>query len=78
MSRLPRVTPTVSTVWMGVVSIAFYVGLTLVSENVLQDSIVATGMLSEPALPFSRGAVGMIHSPSTTSVRFIAATFSRR
>ena len=42
----PRyLTPTVSTVWMGVVSIAFYVGLTLVSENVLADSIVATGML---------------------------------
>src|SRR3954467_1553975 len=42
----PRyLTPTVSTVWMGVVSVAFYVGLTLGSENVLQDSIVATGML---------------------------------
>src|SRR5215218_10443764 len=43
---LPRyLTPTVSTVWMGLVSIAFYVGLTLVSENVLADSILATGML---------------------------------
>jgi len=42
----PRyLTPTVSTVWMGLVSIAFYVGLTLVSENVLIDSITATGML---------------------------------
>ena len=42
----PRyLTPTVSTVWMGVVSIAFYVGLTLVSENVLADSIAATGLL---------------------------------
>jgi amino acid transporter len=42
----PRyLTPTVSTVWMGAVSIAFYVGLTLVSEDVLSDSIVATGML---------------------------------
>ena len=42
----PRyLTPTVSTVWMGAVSIAFYVGLTLVSENVLGDSIAATGML---------------------------------
>ncbi len=38
-------TPSVSTIWMGAVSIAFYVGLTVVSENVLQDSIVATGML---------------------------------
>jgi len=42
----PRyLTPTVSTIWMGAVSIAFYVGLTLVSENVLIDSITATGML---------------------------------
>ncbi|MGY1855495.1 APC family permease [Modestobacter sp. SYSU DS0290] len=42
----PRyLTPTVSTIWMGTVSIAFYVGLTLVSENVLIDSITATGML---------------------------------
>jgi len=42
----PRyLTPTVSTIWMGAVSIAFYVGLTLVSENVLVDSITATGML---------------------------------
>jgi amino acid transporter len=42
----PRyLTPSVSTIWMGVVSIAFYVGLTLVSENVLRDSIAATGML---------------------------------
>jgi amino acid transporter len=42
----PRyLTPSVSTVWMGAVSVAFYVGLTLVSDNVLQDSIAATGML---------------------------------
>jgi amino acid transporter len=42
----PRyLTPSVSTIWMGIVSIAFYVGLTTVSDNVLQDSIVATGML---------------------------------
>ncbi|MCU1607165.1 MAG: putative amino acid permease [Modestobacter sp.] len=42
----PRyLTPSVSTIWMGIVSIAFYVGLTIVSDNVLQDSIVATGML---------------------------------
>jgi amino acid transporter len=37
--------PSVSTVWMGALSIAFYVGLTLVSENVLQDSILAVGIL---------------------------------
>jgi amino acid transporter len=42
----PRhLTPTVSTIWMGGVSVAFYVGLTVVSENVLRDSIAATGML---------------------------------
>jgi amino acid transporter len=42
----PRhLTPSVSTIWMGAVSIAFYVGLTIVSDDVLQDSIVATGML---------------------------------
>ena len=38
-------TPTVATIWMGVVSIVFYVGLTLVSENVLGDSIAAVGLM---------------------------------
>ena len=38
-------TPTVATVWMGAVSIVFYVGLTLVSENVLGDSIAAVGLM---------------------------------
>jgi amino acid transporter len=38
-------TPSVSTIWMGGVSIAFYVGLTLVSDDVLQDSILAVGLL---------------------------------
>jgi amino acid transporter len=37
--------PSVSTVWMGVLSILFYVGLTLVSENVLADSIAAVGLM---------------------------------
>jgi amino acid transporter len=37
--------PSVSTVWMGALSIAFYVGLTLVSDNVLQDSILAVGIM---------------------------------
>jgi hypothetical protein len=42
----PRyLTPTTATVWMGVVSIIFYVGLTLVSENVLGDSIAAVGLM---------------------------------
>lgn len=38
-------TPTVATVWMGAVSIVFYVGLTLVSQNVLGDSIAAVGLM---------------------------------
>ena len=38
-------TPTVATIWMGVVSIVFYVGLTLVSENMLGDSIAAVGLM---------------------------------
>jgi amino acid transporter len=37
--------PSVSTIWMGAVSIAFYVGLTIVSDNVLEDSIAAVGLL---------------------------------
>jgi amino acid transporter len=42
----PRyLTPSVSTLWMGGVSIVFYVGLTILSENVLADSILATGIL---------------------------------
>jgi amino acid transporter len=42
----PRyLTPTDSTIWMGGVSIIFYVGLTLVSTNVLGDSISAVGLM---------------------------------
>jgi amino acid transporter len=42
----PRyLTPTWATWGMGVASIAFYVGLTLVSSNVLADSISAVGLL---------------------------------
>ncbi|MGB9377916.1 MAG: APC family permease [Mycobacteriales bacterium] len=42
----PRyLTPTVSTLWMGALSIIFYVGLTVVSDNVLQDSILAVGLM---------------------------------
>lgn len=40
-----HLTPSSSTIWMGVVSIVFYVGLTLVSENILADSIAAVGLL---------------------------------
>lgn len=38
-------TPTTSTIAMGVASVAFYVGLVLVSGNVLADSIAALGLL---------------------------------
>lgn len=38
-------TPSVSTIWMGVVSIGFYVGLTMTSQNVLGDSIAAVGLM---------------------------------
>jgi amino acid transporter len=42
----PRyLTPTHATVWMGGVSILFYVGLTMVSQNVLGDSIAAVGLI---------------------------------
>src|SRR3954451_13057725 len=73
----PRyLTPTVSTIWMGAVSIAFYVGLTLVSENVLVDSITATGML----IAFYYGLTGFacawqfrrsLHGPRDVAMRFV-------
>jgi amino acid transporter len=42
----PRhLTPSTSTVWMGVLSIVWYVGLTAVSQNILFDSIAALGLM---------------------------------
>ena len=42
----PRyLTPDVATWWMGGLSIFWYVGLTLVSENILYDSIAALGLM---------------------------------
>ena len=42
----PRyLTPHVSTILMGVFSILWYVGLTIVSENILYDSIAALGLM---------------------------------
>ena len=38
-------TPVDSTLWMGGVSIIFYVGLTLTSENILADTIAAVGLM---------------------------------
>ena len=37
-------TPSVSTLVMGIVAIAYYVGMTLVSDNILQDSILSLGL----------------------------------
>ena len=39
-----HLTPGTATIWMAVISIAWYVGLTLVSENALYDSIASIGM----------------------------------
>lgn len=42
----PRfMTPGPATLWMGVLSIAWYVGLKLVSENILYDAIAALGLM---------------------------------
>ena len=42
----PRfLTPAISTLWMGGLSIAWYVGLTIVSEDILFDSLAALGLL---------------------------------
>ena len=38
-------TPDYSTIWFGVGSIVWYVGLTLISENILFDSIAALGLM---------------------------------
>jgi amino acid transporter len=50
-----HLTPDVSTIGMGVVSIVFYVALTLVSQNVLADSIVALGFM----IAFYYGLTGL-------------------
>ena len=36
--------PGVATIWMAVLSIIWYVGLTLVSQNALYDSILSIGI----------------------------------
>jgi amino acid transporter len=65
-----HLTPSSSTIWMGVVSIIFYVGLTLTSENILADSIAAVGLL----IAFYYGLTGFAcvwfyRRTLTTSVR---------
>lgn len=42
----PRyLTPTHATIWMGVLSVLWYVGLKLISENVYYDALVALGLM---------------------------------
>ena len=42
----PRfLTPGPATIWMGVISIAWYVGLKIVSQNILYDAIAALGLM---------------------------------
>jgi len=48
-------TPGISTIWMGAVSIVWYVVLTAVSQNILADSITATGL----AIAFYLGITGV-------------------
>jgi amino acid transporter len=48
-------TPDVSTITMGVVSIVWYVGLTIVSDNILSDSISALGLM----IAFYYGLTGL-------------------
>jgi amino acid transporter len=52
----PRyLTPSTSTIWMGVLSIAWYVALTIVSEDILFDSIAALGLM----IAFYYGLTGL-------------------
>ena len=52
----PRyLTPGISTIWMGAVSVVWYVILTAVSQNILADSITATGL----AIAFYLGITGV-------------------
>ena len=40
-----RQVPSGTVLWMGILSIAWYVGLSLISENILYDSISALGLM---------------------------------
>jgi amino acid transporter len=53
----PRyLTPTTSTIWMGAISILWYVGLTIGSQNVLADSLDALGLM----IAFYYGLTGFV------------------
>jgi len=47
-------TPSFSTLMMGVVASAYYIGMTLISDNILQDSITSLGL----AIAFYYGITG--------------------
>jgi amino acid transporter len=38
-------TPTNATIWMGILSVAFYIGLKVVSENIYYDALAALGLM---------------------------------
>jgi amino acid transporter len=38
-------TPSVATIWMGVISVVWYIGLKLISDNVLYDAVAGLGMM---------------------------------
>ena len=38
-------TPSSATIWMGILSVAWYVGLKIVSENVFYDAVLALGLM---------------------------------
>ena len=48
-------TPGTATIWMAVISTAWYVGLTIVSENALYDSIASIGLF----IALSYGITGL-------------------
>src|ERR1700742_1216821 len=55
----PRyLTPAISTLWMGGLSILWYVGLTLISEDILFDSLAALGLM----IAFYLGITGIATS----------------
>jgi amino acid transporter len=40
-----NLTPSVATIWMGVISVAWYIGLKEISDDVLYDAVAALGMM---------------------------------
>jgi amino acid transporter len=48
-------TPTTATVWMGVISVVWYVGLKLISDDILYDAVAGLGMM----IAFYYGITGL-------------------